>query len=255
MNWINIRKKSWRWNLRLKYSLLERIYIYIYIYYILYIYVLSDNEIRVLEKGLDFAPIQRKINEPKFRSDFGEFRRRVRIKWHFRNELTFDFSEKPAFHIAPSWNPPKADPYLEIFLSRVKEELFTVIERPVTHFNLSQEEWKAIKSLADVVICDRNDYIVEVEKQLSDKGVQKHVGFKAKNLCYLVAISNRFFCGLKLGGHIWEKEMKHFMCEYKKVTNLGKLYLLPKIHKRLYEVPGRHVISNCVHLRGNCQSF
>ena len=30
--------------------------------------VLSDNEIKVLEKGLDFAPIQRKINEPELRS-------------------------------------------------------------------------------------------------------------------------------------------------------------------------------------------
>ena len=34
--------------------------------------VLSDNEIKVLEKGLDFAPIQRKINEPELRSDFGD---------------------------------------------------------------------------------------------------------------------------------------------------------------------------------------
>ena len=28
--------------------------------------------------------------------------------------------------------------------------------------------------------------------------------------------------------------------------NLGKLYLIPKIHKRLESVPGRPVISNCV---------
>ena len=31
----------------------------------------------------------------------------------------------------------------------------------------------------------------------------------------------------------------------KKATNLGKLYLLPNIHKQLYNVPGRPVILNC----------
>ena len=39
--------------------------------------------------------------------------------------------------------------------------------------------------------------------------------------------------------------MKYFMYEYKRVTILGKLYLIPKIHKRLYDVPGKPVISNC----------
>ena len=42
--------------------------------------VLTDTEIKVLEKGLDFAPIQRKINEPELRRDFNEFCRRMRLK-------------------------------------------------------------------------------------------------------------------------------------------------------------------------------
>ena len=112
-------------------------------------WVLSDNEIKILEKGLDFVPIQRKINEPELRSDFGEFCRHMRIKWHFRNEPTSDFSEKPIFHSKLSGNPPKGDPHLKVFLSRVEEELFTVIERPVRHSNLSQKDRKAIRSLAD----------------------------------------------------------------------------------------------------------
>ena len=107
--------------------------------------VLSDNEIKVLEKGLDFAPMQRKINELQLRSDFWEFCRRMRIKWPFRNEPTLYLSEKPAFHTKSSWKPLKGDPRLEAFLSRVEEELFTVIERSARHSKLAQEEWTAIR--------------------------------------------------------------------------------------------------------------
>ena len=48
--------------------------------------VLTEEEIEVLEKGLDFAPIQRNVNEPELRQDFENFCRRMKIKWHFRNE-------------------------------------------------------------------------------------------------------------------------------------------------------------------------
>ena len=59
--------------------------------------VLTDTEIRILEKGLDFAPIQNKINEPELRTDFEEFCRRMRTRWHLRNEPTPEFSETPVF--------------------------------------------------------------------------------------------------------------------------------------------------------------
>ena len=39
--------------------------------------------------------------------------------------------------------------------------------------------------------------------------------------------------------------MKYFTYKYKKSTNLGKIYLLPKTHKRLNSVRGRPVISTC----------
>ena len=60
---------------------------------------MTDNEIRILEKGLDFAPIQTKINEPELRTDFEDFRRRMRTKWHFRNQPTPEFSESPVFSL------------------------------------------------------------------------------------------------------------------------------------------------------------
>ena len=42
-----------------------------------------------------------------------------------------------------------------------------------------------------------------------------------------------------------QKELKYFAYSFKNASCLGKMYLLPKIHKRLYNVPGGHVISNC----------
>ena len=47
--------------------------------------------------------------------------------------------------------------------------------------------------------------------------------------------SNKLFRNLKT---ISEKEFKYFTIEFKKAANLGKLYLLPKIHKHLENVPG-----------------
>ena len=64
-------------------------------------------------------------------------------------------------------------------------------------------------------------------------------------LTNLVDQSNKFFRGLKTKGFIAEKELKYLTYEYKKACNLGKMYLLPKIHKRLSDVPGRQVTSNC----------
>ena len=46
-------------------------------------------------------------------------------------------------------------------------------------------------------------------------------------------------------GCISDKTLKYFTYEFKKATNLGEFYLVPKIHERLENVPGKPVISNC----------
>ena len=96
-----------------------------------------------------------------------------------------------------------------------------------------------------VVVWDRNYYIKEAEKQLNDTNVYKDVYFKDKLLKELVRTSNKLFQNLKAKGKISDKQLKYFTCQYKKVSNLCKLYLLPKIHKRLANVPRRPVISSC----------
>ena len=42
---------------------------------------------------------------------------------------------------------------------------------------------------------------------------------------------------------ISEKELKYFSYSFKNASCLGKMYLLPNVHKWLYNVPGRPVIS------------
>ena len=72
----------------------------------------------------------------------------------------------------------------------------------------------------------------------------RDVNFKSKILQELAETSNDIFKNLKRKGTITEKELQYFIINHKKVTNFGKMYLLPKIHKRLYDMLGRTVISN-----------
>ena len=94
------------------------------------------------------------------------------------------------------------------------------------------------------MVWDRNGYILEAEKQLSDASINKDVFFNEKNLQELVGTSNQLFQNLKSKGKISDKQLKYFTYEYNKVSNLEKLYLLPMIHKRFHIVPGGPVISN-----------
>ena len=73
-------------------------------------------------------------------------------------------------------------------------------------------------------------------------------------LSNLVDKSNKFSKSLHSRNCITEKELKYFSYQFKKTTNLGKLYLLPKIHKRLSNVPGRPVIPTVVLLQKKRQN-
>ena len=78
--------------------------------------VLTDTEIKVLEKGFDFAPLQRKLNENELRRDLKDFCHRMRLKLHFRDKRTPRFSEQPFFSPKLSWSPPAGLPNLEVFI-------------------------------------------------------------------------------------------------------------------------------------------
>ena len=181
--------------------------------------VLTKTEIKVLGKGLEYAPIQKKINESELRKDFSEFCRRMRNKWYFRNEPTPQFSEVPRFKTKSSWRPPNGHPALEIFLSKVEKDLFDICKKQRTYSNFNSEEWKAMRSLADdrslvikkadkgscVVVWGRNDYLTDF----------KDVNFNEKLIQDLTETSNKIFRNLKNGGFITDKELKYFSFDHK----------------------------------------
>ena len=174
--------------------------------------VLSDAESRVLEKGLDYAPIQRKINEPELRHDFNnDFCRRMRLKWNFRDEPD-TFSETPAFRPKSTWVPPKGHPWLEVFLSQVEAELFKMSSSSIRYSNMPKDEWDAVRSLADdrnIVIkrADKDDYLLGAEKKLRDKKVYRNVEYNVNILKHLTEASNEMFSGLKRRGFITENDL------------------------------------------------
>ena len=95
-----------------------------------------------------------------------------------------------------------------------------------------------------VVVWNRMNYLLEAEKQLSDTNVYESVDFKEKLLTDLVESSSNIILNLKRKGLISQKELKYFTYEFKKSTNLGKIYFLSKIHKRLSDVGGKAVIGD-----------
>ena len=105
----------------------------------------------------------------------------MRIKWNFSNEPSQDFSVVPVLARNCFWKPTLGHPNLEVFLGQVESELFKEIQDILRYSNLSQEEWRAVRSLVDdrsiviekadkgscVVVWDRRDYIKKTKKNNS----------------------------------------------------------------------------------------
>ena len=81
---------------------------------------------------------------------------------------------------------------------------------------------------------------------MSDKNLYKEVTLNEKLIQDLTETSNKVFSNLRGGGFITDKkELKYFSFDHERACNIGKLYHLPKIHKKLFNVPGRPVICDC----------
>ena len=138
---------------------------------------------------------------------------------------------------------PNDHPTLEIFLSKLENKVFSVLPGTPRDNNLSKEEWLTMRFLAEdrdiiikpadkgscVVLWDREYYLAEAEKQLQDVEIYEDTDFKESDLVKLVEKSNTIFQSLRKKNLITGKELKCFCYQYKKSTNFGRTYFLPKI--------------------------
>ena len=96
-----------------------------------------------------------------------------------------------------------------------------------------------------VIVWDRENYIKEAEKQLGDENVYEEV---SNNVAYLLKTINEVIAKIRKQGDLKRDNLDYFII-------LLLFYLLPKIHKRLHNVPGRLVMSNSGYCTENISSF
>ena len=222
---------------------------------------LSSAEISLLSKGLKFVPTANKIDQAKLKRELEEYGRKLRLMWHFRNDER-PFSQE-RFKPKSTFNPRNKDAVIETYLSCLEERLLD-IEIPSKIFNnLTKDERNAMYSLKDdksiiingadkgsaVIVWDREDYIKEATEPLEDKEVYMEV---PNDSSALVSTIFKSLEKIRKRGDLSQDTLNYFLV---KDPKFARFYLLPKIHKRLHDVPGRPVISNCGFYTENISSF
>ena len=224
--------------------------------------ILSEDEISVLSKGLKFCPTPKEIDRAELKRDLEKFGRRMRLKWHYRNEDD-DFSYSP-FRPKSTFHPKNESVAIECYLSCIEEQIMSIVPEGNNYSNLSEGEKKALKTLfqdksivikeADkgsaVVVWDREDYCKEADIQLSNGDIYEEI--TADPVPALKARIEKCFDKINDRGDLEDTIMQYFVVENPK---LGRFYLLPKIHKRMQNVPGRPVISNSGYFTENISAF
>ena len=223
---------------------------------------LNKAEISLLSKGLKFVPTPRFVDQAALKTDLEAFGRKLRLAWHFRNDEG-NFSEFNPFRKKTNFNPKDKDVAIEMYLSKLEEEILN-INTKLKYHNVTKEERNAINSLRNdasiiikeadkgsgIVIWDREDYLKEAESQLGDENVYEKL--HGDSVSPLIKVIKSALSKIQKRGDISNETLDYFLTTDPK---LGRFYLLPKIHKRLYNVPGRPVISNSSFFTENISAF
>ena len=132
-------------------------------------------------------PTANKNDRAKLKTELGEYGRKLRLIWHFRNDEQSFAADR--FRAKSSFNPRIKDVIIETYLSCLEERLLDIEIPSKTFYNLTKEEREALYSLKDdcslimkraeknsvLVVSDREDYLKEAYRELNDKEVYEQV--------------------------------------------------------------------------------
>ena len=150
-----------------------------------------------------------------------------------------------------------------MYLSDLEEEILS-LDGKISYSDPTKGERNALYLLRDdpsiiikeadkgsaVVVWDKEDYLREANSQLSDKDVYREVKGYAED--HLMKVIKSVLRRIRNRGDVSDETLDYFLVNNPK---LGRFYLLPKIHKRLHNVPGRPVISDSGYYTENISSF
>ena len=229
-------------------------------------YALSKDETSVLTRGMKFCPTPGEPDFGSLREDLNKFHLRLKRRLFFSNlpkeddkvnlDLASSNDQDDAFSDLKFKNPSKWKPppvtNLELFCRQNEIYLLNKKVPPTKQHNLTHGESQALKKLsrnknivikpADkggaVVVQNTLDYINEGLRQLSDTKFYKETDIDRTHLH--TEDINHFLKDLFDYGEIDEK-CYDFLKVDKERASL--FYMLPKIHKRLDNPPGRPIVS------------
>ena len=154
---------------------------------------ISYNEIKLLNKDLNFYPTPGKYNKTNYENNIQNFTRKIELQAHFKTTEVFNKNDGN-FHIKNStnkqWTPKEKRDTVEIFTEAFKSE--SQNQEHIKKFpknNLTKNEIEALKdprirnniiiTQADkagaVVIIDLDYYINEANPQLNKKEFYKEI--------------------------------------------------------------------------------
>ena len=232
--------------------------------------VLSPSDKTVLSKGLTFCPTEGEPDFGQLWDDLKIFFRRLRITHFFSSDpnskgntyaddtyiaLEDDRTEHEKlidmkFKNKGKWEPPQGDHALETFIQSVTNDFGKMTPRTPHNKNLTKSETTSLKNLSEdqsivikkadkgaaVVLMNKEDYITESERQLSDQNfyIETNDDLTEKHSMEITSFLDQMLTNDEITTKVHE-----YLAPFESKT--ANFYFLPKIHKTT--ITGRPIIS------------